>query len=295
MNDFQDDPNQAKKRAEANAKSQETESIPQSPLREASGVKASRMSILEDMHEGKESIIKYKLNTESMDLLCESLLSIKIHDLNEESRKMLYAEIKDACSQILSKLAHKKEISLESLGNLSEVLSASDFQALLDTYGSFSLGVIGVDILNALPEIDRFEGAAYLERIIAPEGKHKEILSDPFLAEQYDSDPIARLLFNLEADIKEALLEVDEFFEQYWNGKRRKPFKSVKEKAEYLKLKALKIKKKKEKAKNAVLSFHSFIIFVLCFFILGFFGADELIRITLSVLAGVGGYFLRKT
>lgn len=294
MSDFQDDPTQGKTRTNHESRESEIAERPDSSLRETLGVKTSRMSILGEMHGKGDALISYSpINSESIESLNESLKKITITDLNEEARKILYEEIKEACSHLLSKMMNRHELNLESLSNLSEVLSDPELQALLDTLGSFSLGNLGADILKSLPEIDRFEGASYLERIITPEKSHKDILSEIFLQEYYPQDPISRFLYNLDADIKEALFEVDEFFVQYWNGKRKKTFSSSKEKALYLKEKAVKIKRKKQRVKKNITLLIGLAIFSLSLLIFRVFEVSNFKALIMSFFLALGGSLLK--
>lgn len=112
-------------------------------------------------------------------------------------------ELMEAVASIMARSARHRELRMDGLAAVSEMLSDPDLAKLIAEYGDFFVAGIGQDLLMGLPELERFEGAALLiERFQlgseAPQQLKRQI--------EQKSDPIYALIDNIAQLLEQSAL-----------------------------------------------------------------------------------------
>lgn len=291
MSDFPDDPSVAAKKR---AYMEQSSSVDIPPL-EGSLSRSNLRSTLQNEASWQPSdservrvqftqFFKPLLNSSLEDFTSGLSTYLKSQDLDLPDGSLvifLRNELREAIGQVLSKAARRKEITMDALENLHEVLSSADLELLLKEYGSNFIISLNKDILNGLSiseQIGYFEPLFLLGALSEESVKETK---EQFLLELRSADPITSIFGGIEQSLKEIDKEFTNLLEELIEGKPRKGVRNFSKISEITKEAQLKATKRRKLERR----FFGALIFVILF--AGFHFAGTSLNLNLCLSAGI--------
>lgn len=125
-------------------------------------------------------------------------------------RSFVKEELIESCAYLIHQNVHSGTLKANILEQLGDILSDPELQGIIQTYGVMFVANMNLDILNSLPEVDRFDVAPALVKMFGSEQEILQYLKKEIEREMMYADPVTRVINAASVQLQDAAKIIEE-------------------------------------------------------------------------------------